>query len=78
MFKFIFSPLIKRYEASRAKRFENMEKMLPTISDDELKKWYSHADAASLLGHSCKNERNLLNKIEEELNNRGFQYQLDY
>lgn len=78
MFKFIFSPLIKRYEASRQKRFEEMEKMLPTLPDDELKQWYSHADMARLLGHTCKHERNLLNKIEEELNNRGFEYQLDY
>lgn len=78
MLKWLFSPLIKRYQKSRKERFESMMLKVPNLSDDELKSWYACADTQMILGDICQDERKLLSIIEDELNKRGFQYQLDY
>lgn len=68
----------KYFEKMSKERFEKMEAELPHLSDSELKSWYANADTQSILGHMCQHERQLFRKIEEELNNRGFEYMRDY
>lgn len=73
MFKFK-----NHFEEKRKKRFIQMAKRLSKLSEIELKDWYVHADTQWILGTMCKDERKLFQKIEEELNKRGFQHMRDY
>lgn len=68
----------KGREEREKKRFDNMRKELTSSSDDELKSWYSAADANVILGYSSSKERDFIREIEAELNSRGFEYQIDY
>ena len=65
-------------EEKRKQRFIQMSKELRKLSDVELKDWYIHADTQRILGNMCADERKLFQKIEEELERRGFEFMTDY
>jgi len=65
-------------QKQREKRFNNMRASISSLSDAELKEWYSGADLSVQLGHSCEHERALLRDVETELERRGFEFQTDF
>lgn len=58
----------------KTSRFEKMGEKLPSLTDKELREWYSAADTHRIIGDACDRELDLLDKIETELCNRGYTY----